>query len=219
MLTHLAVGLENLAHQGQMALRGASQLGGQRWYWRLGYALWLESLRGAARHARRGFEPPPGLQPEDFTYGETPLWTAHQLLSWAQLPRGGRFVEVGCGRAVTSLVARLVFDAEVTAFEVVPALADKARWLNFALQAGVEIFTKGEGPYPTAALYYLTPTTWSDANIAKVAQGLSSAPAGSRAVVLTQPLPGWQVLEERPMPFSWGWSRTYLMAKGLGPTP
>lgn len=170
-------------------------------------------MRGAARHAAWRFAPPEGLSADDFIYGETPLVTARQILQWAEFPHGGRFVEVGCGRAVVSLVARLVYQAEVSAFEAVPELADKARWLDRALEAGLRIITSAHGPYPAAELYYLTATTWGQANLKSVAEGLEAAPSGSRAIVLTQPLPDWPVLEERLLPFSWGWCRTYLQQR------
>jgi hypothetical protein len=210
MGSDLAVALENLVHRGRLACRGAAQLGRQRWYWRLGYALWLESLRGPAY--RLGHLPAP-LGREDLIYGETPLGTAYQLLNWGQLQLGQRFCEIGCGRGVTSLVARLVFGAQVTSYEAVERRADKARWLSRALDAGLEVVTQSGGPYVEADLYYLTPTTWSEANWNTVQQALEVAPSGSRALVLTQPLKDWNLLEKRLLPYSWGWSQTYLLLK------
>lgn len=209
----LAVGVENLAHRSWLAGLAASQLGGHRWYWRLGYALWLESWRGPAHRLGQQADLPPGFGREDLIYGETPLWTAWQLLLWADLKPQERFCEIGCGRGVTSLVARLVYGARVRSYEAIELLADKARWLGRALDAEMEVFTQSAGPYAEADLYYLTPTTWSDANWKGVQKGLLSARVGSRALVLTQPLPGWQVLNQRKMPYSWGWSQTYLLVK------
>lgn len=210
---HLWVGLQNLGHRGSLALRYGARWGSRFWYWRLGYALWLESWRGAAHRPGLTIKPPIGFQPEDFVYGETPPGTAHDLLSWAGLQSGQLFCEIGCGRGVVGLVAHLVFAARVQSFERVPALADKARWLARALQveAGVEI--REDGAFPAADLYFLTPTTWSEENWRRVCGELERAPAAARALVLTQPLPGWKVLEVKTLPYSWGWSRTYLQAK------
>lgn len=207
------VGLHNLGYRGALALRYGVRWRAHFWYWRLGYALWLESWRGAAHRPGLRAQPPPGWQPEDFLYGETPLGTAHQLLSWAGLQAGQRFCEIGCGRGVVGLVAQLVFGARVEGFEKIPELADKARWLARALQVEEQVSIREEGPYGAADLYFLTPTTWSPKNWRRVCQEMERAPAGARALVLTEPLPGWKVLETRSLPFSWGWSLTYLQTK------
>mgnify|MGYP003584439376 CR=1 FL=1 len=209
----LWLGLQNLCHRSSLALRYGARWGSHYWYWRLGYALWLESWRGAAHHPGLRTQPPPGWQPEDFVYGETPLGTAHQLLDWAGLQAGQHFCEIGCGRGVVGLVAHLVFGARVSGFEKVPGLADKARWLVRALQLENDVCIAEEGPYGAADLYFLTPTTWSLENWRRVCKQLEEAPGGARALVLTEPLPSWQVLESRTLPFSWGWSRTYLQVK------
>ncbi len=211
----LWVGIENLGHRASLALRYGARWSGRHWYWRLGYALWLESLRGAAHRPGLATCPPPGWQAEDFFYGETPLGTAHELLSWAGLLPGERFCEIGCGRGVVGLVAHLVFGAQVSSFEKVPALADKARWLARALQIEGGISIREEGPYGSADLYFLTPTTWGVQNWQRVCREMEKAPAGARALVLSEPLPKWQILEKRKLPYSWGWSETYLQRKDL----
>jgi hypothetical protein len=206
-------GLQNLGHRGGLALRYGARWGGQFWYWRLGYALWLEGWRGPAHRPGLRQQPPPGWQPEDFYYGETPLGTAYRLLSWAGLQAGQQFCEVGCGRGVVGLVAATVFGARVSGFEKVPALADKARWLARALQLEDGITIAEDGPYPEADLYFLTPTTWSAENWRQVCAQMERAPTGARALVLSEPLPGWQVLEKKSLPYSWGYSLTYLQVK------
>lgn len=209
----LWVGLQNLGHRGATALRYGARWGGHHWYWRLGYALWLESLRGPAHRPGMSAPPPPGWQAEDFLYGETPLGTAHQLLSWAGLRPGQHFCEIGCGRGVVGLVAHLVFGASVSGYEKVPALADKARWLTRALQVEKGVCIREEGPYELSDLYFLTPTTWSPENWKRVCREMDRARPGARALVLTDPLPGWSVLETRKLPYSWGWSQTYLQVR------
>jgi len=213
VLSDLWVGFENLGHRSWLACRDASRLGRHSWYWRLGYALWLESLRGPAHRTVRKYALPEGLRSEDLIYGETPIGTAFDLLAWAGMKPGQRFCEVGCGRGVTSLVATLVFGAQSIGHEAVPALADKARWLTRALQCPGTIVTGHCGPYASAELYYLTATTWSADNLQRIQQDLAQAPAGARALVLSQPLPQWQTLEERKFPYSWGWCRTFLMVR------
>jgi hypothetical protein len=207
------VGLENLGHRGALALRYGVRWGAHYWYWRLGYALWLESWRGAAHRPGQLLQPPDGWRPEDFVYGETPLGTAHQLLSWAELKAGQHFCEIGCGRGVVGLVGHLVFGARVSAFEKVPELAAKARWLARALQVEESISIREEGPFEPADLYFLTPTTWSTENWQRVCRKLEIAPPGARALVLSEPLPRWRVLETKKLPFSWGWSQTYLQVR------
>lgn len=207
----LWVGLHNLGQRGWWSMRYAARWGAQPWYWRIGYALWLESWRGPAHRSSERFQPPPGFQGEDLIYGETPLGTAHELLRWAGLRKGQRFCEIGCGRGVTGLVAASVFGAQVSGIEVVPELADKARWLARALQ--VEVNIQNGPPYPEADLYFMTPTTWSEVNWGRVISELEKAPGGSRALVLSQPIPGWQLELERSLPFSWGPNRVFLCLK------
>ncbi|MBX3166947.1 MAG: hypothetical protein KF760_06030 [Candidatus Eremiobacteraeota bacterium] len=209
----LWVGIQNLGHRGSLALRYGVRWGSYHWYWRLGYALWLESWRGAAHRPGMAATPPPGWQAQDFIYGETPLGTAHQLLSWAGLQPGQHFCEIGCGRGVVGLVAHLVFGARVSGFEKVPALANKARWLARALQVEEAVSIREEGPYGPADLYFLTPTTWSAENWRRVCLEMAAAPAGARALVLSEPLPHWEVLETKKLPYSWGWSQTYLQIR------
>lgn len=209
----LWVGLHNLGQRAATSLRYAARYGAHHWYWRLGYALWLESWRGPAHRPGQRFSPDPGWTAEDFFYGETPLGTAHQLLQWGELCPGQRFCEIGCGRGVVGLMAHLVFGAEVDGFEKVPALADKARWLTRALDVERSVRIHEEGPYPAADLYFLTPTTWSEQNWQRVQNDLKSAPSGSRALVLSQPLPGWTVLAQKSFAYSWGGNQTYLQAK------
>ena len=175
--------------------------------------MWLESWRGPAHRAGLRAELPPELEREDLIYGETPLWTAYQLLRWGGLQSSQTFCEIGCGRGVTSLLARLVFGARSCGYEALPELADKARWLARALELEVDFVTQSTGPYPAADLYYLTPTTWSSSNWESVQRGLEQAPTGCQALLLTQPLPDWKLIEKRSMPYSWGWSQTYLMIK------
>jgi len=209
----LWVGVQNLGQRLATSLRYGARYGSNHWYWRLGYALWLESWRGPAHRPGQQLQPDPDWSADDFIYGETPLGTAHQLLQWAELRPGQRFCEIGCGRAVVGLVAQLVFGAEVDGFEKVPSLADKARWLARALGVEKNVRIHEEGPYPAADVYFLTPTTWSEQNWQRVREGLASAPTGSRALVLSQPLPGWTVLAQKSLPYSWGWNRTYLQIK------
>lgn len=210
-LSDLGVGLQNLGHRSWWSMRYAARWGLHSWYWRLGYALWLESWRGPAHRLGQNLEPPPGFEVEDFIYGETPLGTAHILLEWAGLKEGQHFCEIGCGRGVTGLVAAYVFGARVSGVEVVPALAEKARWLARALQIQVEV--REQGPYPVADLYFLTPTTWSQENWRRVVGELEKAPGGSRALVLSQALPGWRLEQKRSLPFSWGPNRVFLCVK------
>ncbi len=182
-------------------------LGGHFWYWRLGYALWLENLRGSAFRVA-------GLDCErDFIYGETPPGTAWQLLRWAQFEVGSRLVEIGCGRAVMCLVAELALRGQCRGYEALPELADKARWLVEALSLKTHIETQQVGQIEVADLYYLTPTTWSEANFLQVCQALETAPKASKALVLSRPLPGWKVLATHSFAYSWGWTRTYLQVK------
>ncbi|MFN8612556.1 MAG: class I SAM-dependent methyltransferase [Vulcanimicrobiota bacterium] len=207
----LWVGLHNLGHRGWWSARYAARRATCGWYWKMGYLLWLESWRGPAHRLGQRLQPPPGFASEDFIYGETPLGTAYELLSWAGLQPEEHFCEIGCGRGVTGLVAAGVFQARVTGVEVVPALAQKARWLARALRLPVEVL---EGPpYPTADLYFLTPTTWSEENWLRVVAQLEKAPDGSRALVLSQPLPGWRLEQKRSLPFSWGPNRVFLCVK------
>ena len=224
----LWVGVHNLGQRLALSLRYGARYGNKHWYWRLGYALWLESLRGPARRPGQYYAEfvlansavavstltlASGWTADDFVYGETPLGTAHQLLQWGELGPGQRFCEIGCGRGVVGLVAHLVFGAQVVGFEKVPALADKARWLTRALGVEQHVLIHEDGPYPSADLYFLTPTTWSEQNWQRVQDGLASAPSGSRALVLSQPLPGWTVLAQKSLPYSWGWNQTYLQTK------
>lgn len=207
----LGIGLQNLGYRGWWSVRYGARWGLKGWYWRLGYALWLESWRGPAHRLGQGLQPPPGFQAEDFIYGETPLGTAYELLRWAEFKQGQHFCEIGCGRGVTGLVAASLFQARVSGIEVVPALADKARWLARALQLPVDI--RENGPYPQADLYFMTPTTWSQENWARVVSELEKAPGGSRALVLSQPLPRWRLEQKRSLPFSWGPNRVFLCSK------
>lgn len=202
-----AVGLENLRHRLWMSWQGALALGGEFWYWRLGYALWLEGLRGSARHAPSSSS--------DWTYGETPLWTAFRLLQWAHAQPGQRLVEVGCGRGIVSLVAASVWGMPSVGLEALGERADKARWLVRALQLErIRIETSQvRAQVEEADLYFLTPTTWSEENWRGVVQALEGAPPGARALVLTQPIPGWEILKEERFPYSWGWCKTFLQKK------
>ncbi len=158
-------------------------------------------------------QPPPGWQSQDFIYGETPLGTARLLLEWAELQAGEHFCEIGCGRGVVGLVAHLVFGARVSGYEKVPALANKARWLTRALQVEQGVSIHEDGPYEQADLYFLTPTTWSEENWCRVCRQLDKASPGARALVLSEPLPGWRVLEKRSLPYSWGWNQTFLQIR------
>lgn len=220
MLSLLWVGVENLFHRAHTGAQGLVQLGLQPWYWRLGYALWLESLRGPAHWAGRADAPQQGWEEADFVYGETPIVTAYRQLLLAQFPRGGRLLEVGCGRGCLSLVAALAFGAkQVVGFEILPARASKAAWLveALALKERIQI-QSGDATaqsLPEVDLIYLTPTTWGQQNWKRLTQWLSTAPEGCRAVSLTQPLPEcqWEILQKLELPYSWGNSVTYFQRK------
>jgi len=214
----LFLGVENLAHRAKTGCLGALALGARPWYWRLGYALWLESLRGAAHRAGRSQAPQEGWQPEDFVYGETPIWTAYRHLTLCQFPQGGRLLEIGCGRATVSLVAALARGGRATGYEILPARADKARWLTRALQlTTVEIIDADASTcsYEQVDVVYLTPTTWSDINWKRLTRWLEQAQTGTRAVSLTQPLPkkDWEIVLETKMPYTWGDSVTYYQRR------
>ena len=211
MIELALLGLRNLAHRQWMLASAVKELGHQRWFWRLSLALAFEGLTGPPHRVAV----PPGWSPEDALYGETPPWTAWRLLRWGGLEEGQGLLEVGCGRAICSLVGQLVWQAACRGVEVVPGRAAKARALARSLDVELTIEARALQAEDLSGIHLvlLTPTSWSEANWAEVVAHLATAAPGTRAITTSRPLPGWTTLQEGRYPFSWGWAHCWLQIR------
>jgi hypothetical protein len=61
-------------------------------------------------------------------FGETPLYTAWQILHDARVRPGQRFLELGCGPGRASLLGAAVYGLRCEGVERIPAFVDRGNW-------------------------------------------------------------------------------------------
>ncbi|MCE7871061.1 hypothetical protein DYH09_11880 [bacterium CPR1] len=224
LFTLLGVGVENSLYNARLNLREMALLGRYAWWWRLKSGLNLSYLLDPPFMVCRRELKASGLPQSDSTFGETPLLTAHRLLSELSVGPADVLVDLGSGRGQTVLLAALAFGARGVGLEVLPTFVGRARWLAHSLaiedQVSFEQRDFRSGPLPEGTLYLLSATCLEKESWRQVQSTMVEAPAGARALVVSSPLPGlcWETQWVRPVEYSWGIAQTYLQRR-LGPPP
>ena len=151
------------------------------------------------------------------TYGETPLSTFQQILSWISPFPPCKFAEMGCGTGRLSLMLSKSYQISCVGVDLVQSFVDNAN--QIARQQNVDcsfvcadILTLD---WSTFDLVYITSTTYSSDLLAAVWDKCATLPVGAKVITLTHAPPKERLtlLKMDVLPFSWGVATVYLTVK------
>lgn len=205
-------------YNARLSLQEARELGSCAWWWRLRLAMRLAYLfQNPFRLSRREGRSTE-LPADDLIYGETPILTAWSILRELAAGPEDRVVDLGSGRGQTVFVAALAFGCRGLGLEVLPSFIERSRAIARSLSLDSVEFRQADvrsEDLPEASIYFLAPTTLTESSWSALKRMMLRAPEGARAVSITSPLPelGWETLDVRKRPYSWGLSTTYLQRR------
>lgn len=154
----------------------------------------------------------------DFVYGETPFWTADQLLKWAEIKPGGTIWDLGCGRGSLLFFGAIRFDLSAIGIDLIQLYPRVGKLISRKLN--LEKMTWMEANFldvdfstlPSPNLVYVAGTTFSEKTIEALSSKLEMLPAGTKIISLSAPLSSkrFEVLDQKKFWFSWGKATAYL---------
>lgn len=151
-----------------------------------------------------------GLSSSSLVWGETPLAVAVELLARAGVGPASTVVDLGAGRGMVLLAARLL-GARARGVELDPRRTEPARPILAA--AGAELITGDarDASLEEATHVWLSWTCMDPELRGALQKKLARLPAGTRVVALTwAPGPPFAVLESRRALFPWGFTDVLL---------
>ena len=214
-LVHL--GLTNKFYNARLNWSDRRRFGKQRWFWRLRLARGLSYLgvnpfKLSRRQGRRV-----EIAEQNLIYGETPIGTAYDILEELGANEEDTLVDLGSGRGTWNFVAALAFGCRGIGLEALPGFVSRSRAMAKSLSLDLEFEETNilDGELPAGTIYCVAPTTFDEQAWESLQQLMHQAEVGSKAIVLTKPLPkiAWKTLEESPRAYSWGESVTYIQER------
>jgi SAM-dependent methyltransferase len=152
-------------------------------------------------------------EPENFIYGETPLFTLKQLLKEAGVTAQDHFYDLGCGRGKTVFGAYYLYGIPATGIELVKGLVQLADRLRLKLRLDKLSFILGdfnEVDLSPGTIFLICGTTWSGALIEQTARHLAVLKQPVKIISLSFPLSGFPVIKSKDFWFSWGRVRVFF---------
>ena len=150
----------------------------------------------------------------ELTYGATPMSVAVYVLWRAGLSEDGSLLDVGAGRGLVLLAARLL-KAEARGIELVEshvvAVRDALRWVGATIEAG-----DGEGEDLFGVTHiFCAWSAFSEGTRHRLTRDWRRAAPGTRVIVLTHPLVGEGFLFERSMKVvvPWGFDEALVYVR------
>jgi SAM-dependent methyltransferase len=182
------------------------------WHYGLGQAFKI-SLRQRPR-AIRG-------EGVGFTYGETPLAAMRRILDLTDASADDTFLELGSGTGRFCMFAARLIGMETTGVEQIPTFVENARRISDRQGLSCR-FLQGDlfaQSWSEHSLLYITPTTFTDAGLARFHDKCQELRPGARLVSLTHPpeAPGLVPVAMDVLDFSWG-PATVFVHRMEGPT-
>lgn len=214
-LVHL--GVTNKIYNSRLNWADTRRFARQKWFWRLRLArslsyLGVNPFKLSRRQGRKV-----DIAEQNLIYGETPIGTAYDILSELEAGSDDIVVDLGSGRGTWNFVAALAFGCSGVGLEALPGFVRRSRAMAKSLSLDL-VFEEGnilQQDLPEGTIYCVAPTTFDDEAWEQLQQRMHQAEVGSKAVVLTKPLPrvAWKTLSKSPRQYSWGESVTYLQER------
>ena len=163
----------------------------------------------------------PRTQPGEgvsFTYGETPLAAMDQILTMSEATSQDTFLELGCGTGRFCMVAARRHGLQATGIEQIPSFVTNAQRITKRLSLAGCRFVQDDlfvQPWSDHTLLYITPTTFTDAGLARFYDKCHELRPGARIVSLTHPPrgPGLVPMAMDVLDFSWGAATVFVYRK------
>lgn len=217
----LFIGITNIFYNLWLLLLECYQLAGHRWWWQLRLGMFLAYLAESpfSLVKREGKRAPVHI--ENLTYGETPGLTILKILQEVSPTTKDHFVDLGCGRGLTTFFVRLALGIPATGVDLIPSFIKKAEKLAQQLKIDKINFIRENLAWLTldqvgqGTIFYLTSTTFEDELLAKIALRLDLLPQGIKLITLSDALPSnkFQVTKVQRYHFSWGQTDVYFHEK------
>ena len=153
-----------------------------------------------------------------FTYGETPLAAMDRILELCEASAKDTFLELGCGTGRFCMVAARRHGLQATGIEQIPAFVDNAQRVAARLSLTSCRFVHGDlfaHTWSEHSLLYITPTTFTDAGLARFYEKCHELRPGARIASLTHPPkgPGLVQIAMDVLDFSWGAATVFVYRK------
>ena len=148
------------------------------------------------------------------TYGETPLSTFQQMLSWIEPFPPVHFAELGCGTGRLSLMLSKAHQSQCTGVDLIQPFVDHANRIAQQQQINCVFLYEDILALNWSAfdLIYITSTTYSPEFLSLLWRKCATLPAGVQMITLTHaPPPEYmKLVRMEVLPFSWGVATVYL---------
>lgn len=153
-----------------------------------------------------------------FTYGETPLAAMDRILTLCEATSEDTFLELGCGTGRFCMVAARRRGLQATGIEQIPSFVDNAQRIARRLSLTDCRFVHDDlfaQSWSDHSLLYITPTTFTDAGLARFYAKCHELRPGARIASLTHPAkgPGLVPMAMDVLDFSWGAATVFVYRK------
>lgn len=151
----------------------------------------------------------------DLIYGETPFFTAKEILEWAKVTSSDCFLDLGSGRGHIVFIAATLFGMQSEGIEIVGGLTRIAKIIANKLHINNVTFHHGnfiECDFSKHTVIYLAGTTFGSKTSDSIIKKIDSLPKGAKIISLSKPVGGksLRLLDNRMFHFSWGKAKVYL---------
>lgn len=159
---------------------------------------------------------------EEYTYGETPITTFHQIVNQAKISSKDNFYELGCGRGRLCFWLSQFIGCKVVGVDIVADFILRANRIKNKLAIS-KIEFKNENFLTTdlkdATVIYLYGTCLEDETIKKLIERFKTLPLGTKIITVSYPLadythePLFEIMKRFPAKFSWGKGDVYIQIR------
>lgn len=151
----------------------------------------------------------------DLTYGETPFFTAQNMLDWAKITAQDKFLDLGSGTGRVVFLASMLYGVKGCGIEMVGGMTEVAKIIAKKLTLQNVVFQKGDfldHDLSNYTIIYIAGTTFKESTRKELAQKTASLPKGARVISVSKPIrgPSLSLIDSKNFYFSWGKGTVFL---------
>jgi len=205
----LCVAFENITHNTALHFRETLRFGGQGWWWKLSFLIWLSYLYDPPYRVISRYLRSHDIAEDNLIYGETPLVTVEKFLEFLKPGPCDVFIDLGCGRGLPVFYAHMLSGVISRGLDIVPEFIERAAAVSSRLSLDRVSFVNSsfrDADISDGTLFYMAGTTFDDSLVYELTEKLERITHPIRLITLSAPLASarFRLVTKMELDFSWG---------------